>query len=332
MDNEQLKKMENNPSNPEKESSSQSGSNVAESTETTQAQKPGAILAARRVAAGISEEQIASRLKMTVRQVRFLEADDYEALHGMATARGFVRAYARILQVDPEPLVASFSEKKKPSAPASVSQGKPAEPFVKNREPFRKKRGSSGKIAVLLIIVVGVLVVASNMNFFSFMDKFRKEPVEKTSPVVTPATPPVPATETKETVPAAADQGTPENKPADQTTANPAGQTNQASTNTPAVPVPAVQNVSAVTTQSSATKGSLLVINFREKSWLQIQKKDGSVVAEYIGKPGEKRQFEVTEPVTVIVGFAPGVNMEYKGSPVDLVSATTNSVAKVTLK
>ena len=66
MDNEQSEKMENNPSNPEKESTPQPGNNVAATTETTEAQKPGAILAARRVAAGISEEQIASRLKMSV--------------------------------------------------------------------------------------------------------------------------------------------------------------------------------------------------------------------------------------------------------------------------
>lgn len=81
----------------------------------------------------------------------------------------------------------------------------------------------------------------------------------------------------------------------------------------------APQNAPVAVAQASAEKGSLLVINFREKSWLQIQKKDGSVIAEYIGKPGEKRQLEVTEPVTVIVGFAPGVNMEFKGAPVDLV-------------
>lgn len=331
MDNEQSEKMENNPSNPEKETSPQTGNGVAASAETTQPQKPGAILAARRIAAGISEEQIASRLKMSVRQVRSLEVDDYEALHGMATARGFVRAYARILQLDPEPLVASFAEKKKTPASASVAQGKTAaaEPFVKNREPFKKKRGNSGKIAILLIIVVGILVVASNMNFFSFMGKFKKESAEKTSPAIAPVSPAISAGETKETVPPAAGQTIAENKPADQLASNPTGQTNQP--NAP-VQTPSNQNVPVAAAQAPAEKGSLLVINFREKSWLQIQKKDGSVIAEYIGKPGEKRQLEVKEPVTVIVGFAPGVNMEFKGSPVDLVSSTTNSVAKVTLK
>lgn len=329
MDNEQSKQMENDPSNPEKDSLPQPGNDVAPSAESAQPQKPGAILGARRIAAGISEEQIASRLKMSVRQVRFLEADDYEALHGMATARGFVRAYARILQMDPEPLVASFADKKKISAPAGASQGKSAEPFVKNREPFRKKRGNSGKIAILVIIVVGVLVVASNMNFFSFMDKFKKESADKATPAVAPVSAPVPATGTKDAVSPAGDQATPEAKPADQAAANTAGQTNQA--NAP-VQTPTPQNAPVVAAQAAAEKGSLLVVNFREKSWLQIQKKDGSVIAEYIGKPGEKRQLEVTEPVTVIVGFAPGVNMEFKGTPVDLASNTSNSVAKVTLK
>lgn len=329
MDNEQSEKMEKNPSNPEKESSPQADKDVAASTETTQPRKPGAILAEARIAAGISEEQIASRLKMSVRQIRSLEADDYEALHGMATARGFVRAYARVLQMDPEPLVATFAEKKKSPIPAGAPQGKPAEPFVKNREPFRKKRGNSGKIAILLIIVVGVLVVASNMNFFSFMNKFRKESAEKVTPAVAPVTPAVPATETKEVVTPPADQATPEAKPADQAAANMPGQTDQA--NTPAQ-TPAPQNVPVTAAPATAEKGSPLVINFREKSWLQIQRKDGSVIAEYMGKPGEKRQLEVTEPVTVIVGFAPGVSMEFKGAPVDLVSNTTNSVAKVTLK
>ena len=37
MDNEQSEKMENNPSNPEKESTPQPGNNVAETTETPEA-------------------------------------------------------------------------------------------------------------------------------------------------------------------------------------------------------------------------------------------------------------------------------------------------------
>lgn len=332
MDNEQIKKMENDPSNPEKNAPEPAGNDVASSTETSQSLKPGAILAAKRIADGISEEQIASRLKMSVRQVRYLEADNYEALHGMATARGFVRAYARVLQIDPDPLVATFSVKAKTLATAPVSPGKPAEPFVKNREPFKSKRGKSGKLVILLVIIVIALIVAWNMKLFNFdRNMLKKETPEAVMPKAEPAPlPAAPVSETKETVPAADQAVNPENKLADQAVANVAG-TAAAGANAP-VQTPAAQNAAATVAQTPAAKGSLLVISFREKSWLQVQKKDGAVMAEYIGKPGEKRQHEVTEPVTVIVGFAPGVNMEYKGVPVDLVSNTNNSVAKVSLK
>lgn len=334
MDNEQKKEMDNDPSKPEKESSQHTGNTDAASNETAQSQKPGAILSARRIAAGISEAQIASRLKMSVTQVRHLEADDYAALHGMAIARGFVRAYARVLQMDPEPLVAFFAEKKNVPAPVNVQQGKPAEPFVKNREPFKSKRGASGKIVILLIIVIVALVVAWNMKLFKFdRNMQKKEMPEVIAPKAEQApAQAVPVADSKETAPASDPASNAANKPADQAAANMAGTTNQnLNTNGPAT-APAVRNTSAIVEKASDAKGALLVINFREKSWLQIQKKDGSVIAEYIGKPGEKRQLDVTEPVTVIVGFAPGVSMEFKGVPVDLVSSTSNSVAKVTLK
>ena len=88
----------------------ESGQDTGATPEGADKQKPGAILAAKRKAAGIAEEQIASRLKMTLRQLQALEADDYDTLHGIAISRGFVRAYARVLKVDPEPLVAMFGE------------------------------------------------------------------------------------------------------------------------------------------------------------------------------------------------------------------------------
>ncbi len=332
MDNEQIKKMENDPSDPEKNAPEPAGSDAVSSAETSRSLKPGAILAAKRIADGISEEQIASRLKMSVRQVRYLEADDYEALHGMATARGFVRAYARVLQIDPDPLVAAFSVKAKTPAAAHVPPGKPVEPFVKNREPFKRKRGRSGKLVILLIIIVIALIVAWNMKLFRFdRNILKKETPEATVPKAeTVPSPAAPAPETKQTAPSADQAGSSENRPTDQASVNVAG-TAVAGANVP-VQAPTAQNVAATVTQAPAVKGASLVVSFTEKSWLRVQKKDGAVIAEYIGKPGEKRQHEVTEPVTVIVGFAPGVNMEYKGSPVDLVSSTNNSVAKVSLK
>lgn len=60
----------------------------------------GAILRHAREAAGLSIEQVASQLHMTVRAVANLEADDWSSLGAPVFARGQLRSYARLLGVD----------------------------------------------------------------------------------------------------------------------------------------------------------------------------------------------------------------------------------------
>lgn len=62
----------------------------------------GAALRQAREAAGLSIEQVASQLKMTVRAVANLEADDFSSLGAPVFVRGQLRSYARLLGVDVE--------------------------------------------------------------------------------------------------------------------------------------------------------------------------------------------------------------------------------------
>ncbi len=314
--------------------------------------KPGAILAARRIEAGISEEQIAARLKMTLRQVHYLETDNYDALHGIAISRGFVRAYARVLKIDPEPLVALFGDRTipSPSSRNKVSSQKTNERFVQNRVPFRKKSNIAGKLLIALIVLVVAAVVAWNMKLFSFGNKQgKKETMEMNLPK--PLSQPLPAVRMSADVKEQGGQGQgnlSQNSDVPKT-AQPvdasAGNTSTNNQNEGVVqPVMDKNNqtvpVSGMTQKEPAgsvaavagDKSSLLTMDFREKSWIKVQKKDGSVIAEYIGKPGEQRQLEINEPVTIIVGFAPGVTMAFRGNPVDLAPNTVNSVARISLK
>ncbi|MFZ6654600.1 helix-turn-helix domain-containing protein [Undibacterium sp. TJN19] len=67
---------------------------------------PGAKLAAGRNAMGWSVEQVAAQLKMAPRQIISIEKDDYAALPEAAIVKGFVRAYAKLLKLDPAVVVA----------------------------------------------------------------------------------------------------------------------------------------------------------------------------------------------------------------------------------
>lgn len=69
--------------------------------------EPGAgeVLQRARCAAGLSVEDVARQMKFGARQIESLEAGRYGELPGSTMARGMVRNYARLLKLDPEPLV-----------------------------------------------------------------------------------------------------------------------------------------------------------------------------------------------------------------------------------
>ncbi|MBU0688595.1 MAG: DUF4115 domain-containing protein [Gammaproteobacteria bacterium] len=67
--------------------------------------KVGAILRTEREARGLSVEEIAERVKYSVRQVEALEHDDAEHLPQGTFLRGFVRSYARVLGMDESKLL-----------------------------------------------------------------------------------------------------------------------------------------------------------------------------------------------------------------------------------
>jgi cytoskeleton protein RodZ len=65
----------------------------------------GQELAAAREARGLALADVAQQLKFAARQLEALEQEHFEALPGATFTRGMVRAYARLLKLDPEPLV-----------------------------------------------------------------------------------------------------------------------------------------------------------------------------------------------------------------------------------
>ena len=70
----------------------------------------GAQLEAAREAAGLSLDEVAQQLKLAPRQVQALEETTSRVLPGRTFVRGFVRNYARLLNLDPDLLVAHLPD------------------------------------------------------------------------------------------------------------------------------------------------------------------------------------------------------------------------------
>jgi len=122
------------------------------------ASAPGLALAEAREAMGLSVEQVAEQLKLAPRQVLAIERGDFDALPNRAVARGFVRAYAKAVRLDPAPLVAMVEvEGAVGHADATVRPTKVTASFQESRFPSLTERNNGKPFGA---IVAGVAVLA----------------------------------------------------------------------------------------------------------------------------------------------------------------------------
>src|SRR3989338_7572286 len=59
---------------------------------------------------GLSVADVANQIKFAPRQIEALEADDFQHVHEAAFLRGFIRSYAKILQLDAQALLAALPQ------------------------------------------------------------------------------------------------------------------------------------------------------------------------------------------------------------------------------
>ncbi|MEM5278338.1 RodZ domain-containing protein [Cupriavidus taiwanensis] len=312
------------------------GGGAHEGEREAAAREIGAALAREREAQRMSVEDVSARLKVAASKLRAIEAADLQALPDVTFAKGVMRAYARMLHVDIDPLLARFQ----PRAVAQVAEiARQREGGINaafdDRNRFRSG-GNGGRWVWLALVAV---VVAAGLWFG--LDHIRAwidarssapEAVAAEAPaaenagaeagIVTAALPPVMAASdspapSAETVPASA-------AAASATAAAPAA---AAATAAPAAAAPAAPTASAV-----AVGEGELQIRFASDTWFEIRDNSGKVVMGGTAKAGQAMAGGGTAPYRVVIGNVKGVEAFTRGgTPVDLKAANRNNVARLTL-
>lgn len=112
----------------------------------------GAMLAEARARLGLELEAVAQQLKIGVKQVAALELDDYGKLPGPLFVRGFLRNYARLLQIDPALLLDAYQQAE-PLQHGPAPSIAPPRPVV---APAQRISGLVGySLAALIVLLVG---------------------------------------------------------------------------------------------------------------------------------------------------------------------------------
>ncbi len=115
---------------------------------------PGHILREARERLGLSVADVANQIKLAPRQIEALEADDFQHLPEMAFVRGFLRSYAKILQLDIQPLLAALPQ----AVPEHVAPASVEVPFPSAHSPQRQNLIWLGAALLLSVLVVAFAV------------------------------------------------------------------------------------------------------------------------------------------------------------------------------
>jgi cytoskeletal protein RodZ len=115
----------------------------------------GAKLRQERVGKGLAIDDIARDTRIPPRFLEAIETDDYSSLPGLIFTRNFVRQYALILQLDPNPLLAALPKQDESTAPLPNPPARPRSSYNSDRQ---LRSLVSSIFWLLLIVGIGVAV------------------------------------------------------------------------------------------------------------------------------------------------------------------------------
>lgn len=270
--------------------------------------RAGALLQRAREARGLSVEDVAQAIKLQPRQVRAIEADDFDSLGGATFVRGFVRNYARYLQLDIPSVLAVLEEQTAlPEAElhemANVGTSMPV-------EGARRPIMWVGALLPLLLVAAGAAVY-----YLGLVDLDRLRPGAKPTAAQKSTADKVAQSAAEQPV-AAGTQGE-----AASAAGAPAAPT--------ASPAPAPVVNSALGPTGGAHK---LIFKFERDSWVEVKDAGGRTILSQINPAGSTQTVEGKPPFAVVIGSASSVQLRYDNRDIDLRPHSKVDVARLTLE
>ncbi len=289
---------------------------------------PGQILRAERESLGVTVREVADTLNLSMTVVQALEADDYDRLPGVVFARGYIRAYARLLDLDPVPLLEIFPSQ------VNGTDGSAAVHEPGMGEWVRRRPGLV--LSGLAALVVGLLVIVA----VSLWPEEGLQSMWQGSEGPAVAVPPISAGEDWAWSAEAEDAARVGNDP-DASLAGPA-QSDSPDVNNERAEGGMFDDAAVVEGRAEPEgDGSVrrisdagdqrLGFQFSADCWVEVRNASGRVLYSNLNSAGSTLELVGQGPFRILLGYAPGVTLAFEGEPVPLAPHTRNNVATLVL-
>ncbi|WP_426160114.1 RodZ domain-containing protein [Pseudomonas sp. TSRC2-2] len=322
---------------------------------------PGETLRQARESNGWSLAEVALKLNLTVTSLSNLEAGAFDKLPGHTFARGYIRAYAKLLGMDQTVLVQQFDQ-----STGTDSQGSNVHALGRIEEPVRVSHTILRIVSLLLLIAVigGGFVWWQDQTSQRSRDltSLAPEHVEVEGADGTTQIHPIDEPEDQAVAENQADNSTSLALPQSDASAESTGAESAAPATEPAAPAvapsvpaqtpapvvaapatpapnvpatpaptaPVAQAPSAETAAPVAGEGQVQ-LQFTGDCWAQVTDGRGKVIFSGLKHKGDSVSVSGKPPLAVRLGVARAAQVSYNGQPVDIAPFTSGETARLKL-
>ena len=121
----------------------------------------GAVFLTARKAKSLTQQDVSSVLRLSIKQIEALETDNFAALPEAMITRGFIRNYARLLEIDAEPLLDSYRSQVPDRSPSALSVQSSMHQVVSNKQESSWTKYIAASVLVLLCLLVWLFYMNS---------------------------------------------------------------------------------------------------------------------------------------------------------------------------
>ncbi len=298
---------------------------------------PGDRLQAQRIALGLTLEELAKKMRLSVAILKSIEENDFSQISAPIFVKGYLRSYARIVNADENDIITQYI--------TDYTDEDPPISSTSNTAPEINADDTRVKWVTYLVIfaLIGLLVVwwwnryqqpAETLSLDTTVDDI-SAPVDAAEPVrddavtgLTTSQPPITSSinelgSSAGEAPAIEEQAVsaePDPGPVTATEVTAAEPEPELTEPVQIEPEPMAQAETPVQTDAmvAAAADADLVIRVTADSWVDIKDSEDNQLIYDLAKTGETYNLSGQPPFRVFLGNAPGISISFRGEEVDL--------------
>ncbi|WP_394189219.1 RodZ domain-containing protein [Pseudoalteromonas atlantica] len=272
-----------------------------ENTESTQPSL-GQTLKTGREAAGVSLEQLAEKLKLSVLQLQHLENDEHHLLGPATFVKGYAKCYCREFNLDSVAVMALFPESQETIKKSNMQS------FSKRTE----KEAHDSRLMLVSYIILAIAIGSSALWWWQNSTPLNQQTVTK--PLIDLSVNDITQPEPQQVNTDEAESIQPELE-----------------YKAPEQPTQVLEEPVTEPAQQEQNGLSTVVMLFNEDSWVEIHDGEGEKVAFGVKKAGYEMTVTGTPPFSVVLGKHQVVEITLNGEAIDISNFPKNRLAKFNL-